>query len=108
ARAHPGAIVVLSGGSGKIRPDEVSESEVARMFLERAGVSGDRLIVEDISRTTAENAVRSFEVARPDDGEEWVLVTSAMHMPRAVLEFESAGWTVVPYPVDFRSGPLGP
>ena len=31
-----------------------------------------------------------------------ILVTSAFHMPRAQMIFEEAGFSVVPYPVDFR------
>ena len=31
-----------------------------------------------------------------------ILVTSAFHMPRAQMVFEEAGFSVVPYPVDFR------
>jgi uncharacterized SAM-binding protein YcdF (DUF218 family) len=26
-----------------------------------------------------------------------------MHLPRAVAAFEAAGWTVLPYPVDYRT-----
>jgi len=49
-------------------------------------------------------------MAQPQDGETWLLVTSAFHMPRSVGVFRQAGFEVVPYPVDFRtigdSGPL--
>jgi len=37
--------------------------------------------------------------------ENWVLVTSAYHMPRAVASFEGGGWSVIPYLVDFKIGP---
>jgi uncharacterized SAM-binding protein YcdF (DUF218 family) len=59
--------------------------------------------VEDRSRTTAENAVHSRELAKPAEGERWLLVTSAWHMPRSIGAFRKAGFAVEPYPVDFRT-----
>ena len=35
----------------------------------------------------------------------WLLVTSALHMPRSVACFRAAGWDVTPYPTNFRIGP---
>lgn len=54
--------------------------------------------VETASRTTAENASLSRRV--------WpfhtvILVTHALHMPRAVRVFEQAGFTVIPAPISF-------
>jgi uncharacterized SAM-binding protein YcdF (DUF218 family) len=34
-----------------------------------------------------------------------VLVTSAMHMPRAMACFRAAGWDVIPQPADYRVVP---
>src|SRR5262245_9501340 len=39
----------------------------------------------------------------PKPGERWLLVTSAMHMPRAVGVFRKAGFDVDAYPVDYRT-----
>jgi uncharacterized SAM-binding protein YcdF (DUF218 family) len=33
------------------------------------------------------------------------LITSAVHMPRAVGSFRMAGWTIIPYPVDYNLMP---
>jgi uncharacterized SAM-binding protein YcdF (DUF218 family) len=38
----------------------------------------------------------------PGNGETWLLVTSALHMPRAVGSFRAAGWRVIPYPTGYR------
>ena len=40
--------------------------------------------------------------ARP--GERWLLVTSALHMPRAMSLFRAAGFPIEAYPVDYRTG----
>ena len=42
-------------------------------------------------------------VASAEPGERWLLVTSAMHMPRAVGVFQKAGFAVDAYPVDYRT-----
>jgi len=64
-----------------------------------------RIILEERSRSTHENAVYAKEMIRPQPGESWVLVTSAFHMPRAVASFGAVGWPVIPYPVDYRVDP---
>jgi uncharacterized SAM-binding protein YcdF (DUF218 family) len=61
------------------------------------------VIFEDRSRNTYENAVLSKALAGPAEGERWLLVTSAAHMPRSVGVFRQAGWPVIAYPVDFRT-----
>src|SRR3990172_7355044 len=62
-----------------------------------------RILFEADSRNTYENAEFSKRVAQPAGGESWILVTSAFHMPRAVGSFRKAGWTVIPYPVDYMT-----
>ena len=34
---------------------------------------------------------------------QWLLVTSAFHMPRSVGIYRKQGWNVIPYPVDHYS-----
>ena len=71
--------------------------------LEDLGVAPDRIIAEDRSRNTIENAVFSRRLADPKPGQRWLLVTSAYHMPRSVAAFRAAGFPVEPYPVDWRT-----
>jgi uncharacterized SAM-binding protein YcdF (DUF218 family) len=98
ARQHPEARLVFSGGSSRIgggRP----ESEAAAGFFAELGIAPERLLLEAESRTTCENARHSLALALPKPGERWLLVTSAVHMPRAVLCFRAVGWDVVAVPV---------
>ena len=60
-----------------------------------------RVLFEDKSRNTFENANFTFDIIKPKMEENWVLITSAFHMPRSVGTFRKAGWRVIPYPVDF-------
>jgi uncharacterized SAM-binding protein YcdF (DUF218 family) len=60
-------------------------------------------VLEEASRTTAENATRLRAMLAPKPGERWLLVTSAFHMPRAIGAFRKAGFDVEAYPVDWRT-----
>jgi uncharacterized SAM-binding protein YcdF (DUF218 family) len=59
--------------------------------------------VEANSRNTAENAMNSRDLLA--SAPRILLVTHAMHMPRAQRMFELAGFKVVPAPTAFASGP---
>ena len=50
-----------------------------------------------------ENAVLSKLLVSPQVDENWLLVTSAFHMPRSMAIFCKVGWPMQAYPVDFRS-----
>lgn len=108
ARRFPDAQVVFAGGSGllgDLTDKSASESGVAQAFFLAQGLDSRRLLLEQDSRNTRENAINSFKRVKPKPAERWVLVTSASHMPRAFRSFKRAGWTdLVAYPVDYRSG----
>jgi uncharacterized SAM-binding protein YcdF (DUF218 family) len=104
AAEQPRAKLVLSGGdAGVLSPAEQTEARAAASFFRAAGISGDRIIVEERSRNTRENALFVRELVSPRLGERWLLVTSGFHMPRAVGAFRAAGLDVEAYPVDFRT-----
>ncbi len=107
AHRYPNARLLVSGGGGTVFGDGTAEAPVIANFLESIGIDPARITIEDRSRTTYENAVFSRERVEPRQGERWLLVTSAWHMPRAVGVFEKAGFRVTPYPVDFRTGGPG-
>lgn len=103
AHDHPEARVLFTGGSGQLVHRALTEAPVAGRFLVEMGLDPGRLTLEDQARNTYENAVFSQRLADPRPGETWVLITSAMHMPRAVGIFNALGWPVIPYPVDYRT-----
>lgn len=103
ARRFPNARIVLSGGNNKILNPVSTEAFVGARFLENLGVAHDRIVLEDKSRTTSENATFTRDMLKPKPGEYWLLVTSAYHMPRSVGAFRAAGFDVDPYPVDWRT-----
>lgn len=98
-RRFPDARAVFTGGNG---PPGLTEADMARRVLVLMGIDDSRVLFEDRSANTFDNAVFTRTLVDPQPGEVWVLVTSAFHMPRSVGTFRAAGWDVVPFPVDFR------
>jgi uncharacterized SAM-binding protein YcdF (DUF218 family) len=105
ARRHPEAKLVLVAGEGGFIPVGLAESRATLGFILEEGIPRERILLEERSRSTHENAVYAKEMLQPAAGESWVLVTSAYHMPRAVAAYEGVGWPVIPYPVDYRIDP---
>jgi uncharacterized SAM-binding protein YcdF (DUF218 family) len=105
ARQHSEAKLALIGGEGGFFPIGLAEARATSGFVLEEGIPGKRIILEERSRSTHENAVLAKELIRPGPRETWVLVTSAYHMPRAVASFGAVDWPVIPYPVDFRVDP---
>jgi len=103
SRRYPGVPVVLSGGNPAVFNTEPSEAQITRALLISLGLDPNRILTDDRSRNTHENAVDAKEVAKPVPGQVWVLVTSANHMPRAMGCFRAAGWDMVPDPVDYET-----
>jgi uncharacterized SAM-binding protein YcdF (DUF218 family) len=103
ALRYPDARILFSGGSGALIFGEGPEAEFAARVFESFGIPRRRLLLEDRSRNTVENAILSRNLAKPQPGERWLLVTSAYHMPRAIGIFREAGFDVEPYPVDWRT-----
>ena len=94
-----GLPVAFSGGSGWAAGINVKSSEAevaARVALEDYGFTLRWL--EDQSRDTAENAQLVAPLLMRDGVQRIALVTDALHMPRALAEFERTGLVIIPAP----------
>jgi len=105
ARHYPQARVVFSGGSGVLGGVAWSEAETARYVLIQMGLDPRRLILEPRSRNTYESILFSKTLVKPKAGEVWLLVTSAVHMPRAMAIARKQDWPMVPWASDYITGP---
>jgi uncharacterized SAM-binding protein YcdF (DUF218 family) len=103
ARRFPQAKILVSGGVGTVLAESEGDADTAVRFLSAFGIPRERLIFEDRSRNTAENAAFSKQMVNPKPEENWLLVTSAFHMPRSVGLFRKVGFPVIPWPVDYRT-----
>ncbi len=95
--------IVFTGGTGKMTAQGMSGAQVMHQLLLDHEINPERIIFESQSRNTVENAVLSKQLVNPQVGDNWLLITSAFHMPRSVAIFCQQNWQVTPYPVDFRS-----
>jgi len=102
ALRYPNAKIIFSGGTGSLFGGQPEAPFAVREF-EALGIAHDRIIAEEQSRNTIENAVFSRLLAQPKPGERWLLVTSAFHMPRAIAAFRAADFPVEACPVDWRT-----
>jgi uncharacterized SAM-binding protein YcdF (DUF218 family) len=105
ARAYPDARIIYTGGDASLRADQGREADYLYPLLDSFGVPRSRVLLENRSRNTYENAVFTHDLVKPRPNERWLLVTSAAHMPRAVGCFRRAGFAVEAYPVDWHSTP---
>ena len=103
AERYPEAVLLYTGGSGSIVAGAPKERLVNDIFIELAGLDKRRIIHEETSRNTYENAYYSKELVDPKRGQIWVLVTSARHMPRSMGIFRQLDWDVIPWPVDYNT-----
>jgi len=98
--------ILVSGGSPEIAA--VSEADLMARSLQedfRVPVKW----IEGSSDNTAQNAQRSAELLKAAGINRILLVTDAMHMPRAKNIFQSKGLTVTPAPTGFHAqSPLMP
>lgn len=97
--------LILSGGSGELLNQTYSEQEKVADFLISMGISPNDILIELNSKNTYENAVFTQELIEKNQFQNhtFLLVTSAMHMPRSLACFQKAGIYPTPLPVDFAS-----
>lgn len=101
-KSGKGAHILLSGGNiSSLNEDSTTPAEEMASILTDIGVPEESLWLENSSQNTYENALYSKEILAENDVERILLVTSALHMPRAVALFEKQGLEVIPIPVDF-------
>lgn len=103
ADLYPGAQLVFTGGTGSLTEQEYKAADYARFLYEQLSLGERAILYESESRNTAENAANSKALVNPQPGENWILITSAFHMPRSVAIFCQQDWPVHAYPVDHYS-----
>ena len=94
ASLYPGSKLIVTGASER-------DYAEAQTF----GLRPNHIIREPNARNTFENALFSKRLANPRPGQRWILVTSAIHMPRAMGVFSALDFDVEPWPIFDGDGP---
>jgi uncharacterized SAM-binding protein YcdF (DUF218 family) len=102
-RAGRAPSILVSGGNVFDDPRIEPEAIYAAALLRNWGVEPAAIGTEARSRNTLENARLSAGWLREDRAERVLLVTSALHMPRAMERFRAEGFDPIPAPTDFRA-----
>ena len=93
--------VIASGG--KVFEHIAPEAVIVKRMMVDLGVPADRIIVENNSRDTIENAKFSKKICEEKGFKKPILLTSAYHLKRAEMCFRKAGQKPIPFPAGFRS-----
>jgi uncharacterized SAM-binding protein YcdF (DUF218 family) len=99
-------IVLVSGGA--IDPDSpgLTLAQVMQACFLQLGVRIEDIVMEGNSRNTYENAAESVTLLKQRCIRKVILVTDAVHMPRACGCFSKQGIEVVPAPCHFQADDL--
>ena len=94
--------IIVSGGITQREKGAGSEADAMRSAIIGLGVAPDDVVVEAESKTTADEA-RILARMDPLLGAPVVLVTSPMHMSRALRVFRAAGFDAIPSASPYKS-----
>ena len=89
---NPDTIVIVSGGQGSNEP--ITEAAGMRQYLVNAGISGEKILVEDQSTNTLENLVFSGRLLDKEN-DRIVIITNNFHMFRAMQIAKKQGYANV-------------
>lgn len=94
--------IIYTGGVA-IGHKEISESYIAREWLIEMGVPVYKIIDEKRARTTYENALYVKRLFKEREIDRLYLVTSALHLPRAMAVFFKQGLNPIPVPAGYMA-----
>ncbi|HKA31888.1 MAG TPA: YdcF family protein, partial [Candidatus Binatia bacterium] len=94
--------IVVSGGHVDPLTQPYNENQIACDYLILWGVPRDQIISETRARDTFESAIEVEKIVRQKGWKRYLLVTSAVHMPRSMLAFSSLAPVPIPAPGDFN------
>jgi uncharacterized SAM-binding protein YcdF (DUF218 family) len=94
-RENPGAKLIFTGAAAQNNP--VSSAEVTSRVAQSLGVPLSAIVTLDKPRDTRQEAA---EVAKVVGKTPFLLVTSASHLPRAMIFFQQQGLDPLPAPAN--------
>ena len=97
---HKGIIkkIIITGASGSLSSD-LKEADIIKSFLIRIGVPREKIIVENQSKNTHENAIYTELTCKELEMDKYsfLLITSDYHMRRSLSCFKKTGLNITPF-----------
>lgn len=93
--------ILVSGG--KVLETTGAEADISKVILLGLNVPADQIISETQSLNTTENAHYTKKIIDQYGFTQPILVTSAFHMERSILQFKKVNLSVVPYSTDYQT-----
>ena len=97
---HKGIIkkIIITGASGSLSSN-LKEADIIKSFLIRIGVPKEKIIVENQSKNTHENAIYTELTCKELEMDKYsfLLITSDYHMRRSLSCFKKTGLNITPF-----------
>ncbi len=103
---HIRKILVSGGNAMMVNKKGYNEADFVAENLQQMGIPGKDIIIEKNARNTIENAAFSKLLLDSAGSSSSLLITSAIHMPRAMKIFTKAGINATPFPGNYRVLPV--
>jgi uncharacterized SAM-binding protein YcdF (DUF218 family) len=104
-QAEKAPLMVLSGAPLSTTLRVSTEGAELRREAIARGIPEEKILVTSHVGNTADEARVIAEMMKERNWQRVVLVTTGWHMRRSAYQFERAGVTFTPFPVDFRMDP---
>ena len=102
-KAGAAPLIILSGGNMSYSQARgTTTAEEMQALLVGLGIPQEALVLQKQSQNTAEDAFFTRAIFTEKEIRTVILVTSAAHMPRALMMFASPEISLIPAPVDYN------
>ena len=96
------APVLVIGGRGEGQPPQPVEAQAAKKFIQDWNLLATPIEFLGVSKNTHDEAIHAAHLAPQKGWKKIILVSSGIHLKRAVATFRMAGLEVVPIGCDFQ------
>jgi len=97
--------MLISSGSGSLMFRDMLESSLLKRYLVSIGIPDTAMLIDSVSDNTYQNAVNTAQILKKENTHgKLLLITSSIHMRRAMACFKKAGLTVTPYSTNKQTG----
>tara|TARA_A100001015_G_scaffold267820_1_gene318186 strand:- start:603 stop:1292 length:690 start_codon:yes stop_codon:yes gene_type:complete len=102
---NPDTKLIMVANRGSLKSNGLSEAAMASLFFRKFNIDEGRLHIKPLANNTYQESVIISEYIDKIGGN-WILVTSASHMPRAINLFQSRKLkkaSIFTYPTDYST-----